>query len=288
MGITVKHGKPSTIISAAKRAGKAKAAQRASEQAMAAAARLREKQQDMEYRMTLRQQDIAIDLQMQERAKQWEIQKMELRSQIDFQREEKQRQRKLDSYDNVDAELDKQVLSGNVSEEDVKLYRLKNDLARQGMNVSISELRQQQEDRFGVRPYWMRGRDAPEGTPERQLYEAKLAEGISGVRTGTVPWDLDPRYIRTAAAEESRVNRGIFLEPEDIDEFMGMGTAGLPLGDKQLDIGVRTDQPELIFKGYGEREPGTLDAATARQILAEAGGDRDKARQIARQRGYSF
>ena len=279
MGITIKHGKPSTIISAAKRAGKAKAAQRASEQAMAAAARLREKQQDMEYRMTLRQQDIAIDLQMQERAKQWEIQKMELRSQIDFQREEKQRQRKLDSYDNVDAELDKQVLSGNVSEEDVKLYRLKNDLARQGMNVSISELRQQQEDRFGVRPYWMRGRDAPEGTPERQLYEAKLAEGISGERMGTRPYYFDPSFLNTypEAARQAQEVRGIFLSDEEFNAMARGEEAELPLGDKQLDVGVRA-----------EGEAGELDAATARQILAEVGGDRDRARQIARQRGYSF
>ena len=279
MGITVKHGKPSTIISAAKRAGKAKAAQRASEQAMAAAARLREKQQDMEYRMTLRQQDMAIDLQMNERAKQWEIQKMELRSQIDFQREEKQRQRKLDSYDNVDAELDKQVLSGNVSEEDVKLYRLKNDLARQGMNVSISELRQQQEDRFGVRPYWMRGRDAPEGTPERQLYEAKLAEGISGERMGTRPYYFDPSFLNTypEAARQAQEARGIFLSDEEFSAMAKGEDAELPLENKSLDVGVRA-----------EREAGTLDAATARQILTEAGGDRDRARQIARQRGYSF
>jgi len=41
--------------------------------------------------------------------------------------------------------------------------------------------------------------------------------------------------------------------------------------------------------GESESETGqTLDADTARKILQEAGGDRNKARQIARARGYSF
>lgn len=99
MAIRVKHGRPSTIITAARRAGEARAAQRASEQAMAAATRLREKQMDIEYRTALRQQDMAIDLQMNERAKLWEIQKMELHSQTDFAREEQKRQRALDEMD---------------------------------------------------------------------------------------------------------------------------------------------------------------------------------------------
>lgn len=143
--IRVEHGKPSTLISAAKRAGEARAAQRASEQAMAAATRLREKQMDMEYRTALAQQDRVIDLQMNERAKLWEIQKMELRSQIDFQREEKLRQRELDGYDNIDTQLDKEVQAGRMTEKEAEPYRLKNDLARQGMNVSISEITRQQE-----------------------------------------------------------------------------------------------------------------------------------------------
>ncbi|GAG82746.1 unnamed protein product, partial [marine sediment metagenome] len=33
-----------------------------------------------------------------------------------------------------------------------------------------------------AQPYWMKWQDAPEGTPERQLYETKMAEGISGKR----------------------------------------------------------------------------------------------------------
>lgn len=280
MAIRVEHGRPETIIAAAKRAGEAQAAMREAEKAE----RLQIQQEEFEYKTALRQQDIAIDLQMNERAKLWEIQKMELRSQIDFQREEQQRQRKLDSLDSAIQQIDKEVLAGRITEKEAYPIKQKLEISKTGVSVPISAFQDDEdEDKFGVQPYWMRGREAPEGTPERQLYESKMAQTISGERTGTVPWDLDPRYIRTAAAEESRVNRGIFLEPEDISEFIGARGAGLPLDDKELDVGVRVE---------GGAEPtaevGVLDAATARAILMEAGGDRDKAREIARQRGYRF
>ena len=42
---------------------------------------------------------MAIDLQMQERSKLWEIDKMELRSRLDFERDEKKRQQVLDQYE---------------------------------------------------------------------------------------------------------------------------------------------------------------------------------------------
>ncbi len=279
MGIRVEYGKPSTLLTAAQIKGE----ERATQQQLERTERLQAQQREFEYRTAIRQQDLTIDLQMQERAKLWEIQKMELRSQVDFQREEQQRQRKLDGYDNVDAELDKQIQAGQMNEEEAKSFRIKNDLARQGMNVSISDIRrlqeeEKEEERYGVQPYWMRGQEAQEGTPGRQLYEAKMAEGISGQRTGTVPWDLNPQYIRTAAAEESRVNRGIFLEPEDIDEFLRTGAAQLPLADKQLDVGVQADVQGGTRGGVQEGEvpvisptgeQGTIPFEDLEEALAE-------------------
>lgn len=243
MAIRVEHGKPETLIAAAKRAGEAQAAIRAQEQAE----RLQTQQMEFDYRTSLKQQDMAIDLQMNERAKLWEIDKMQLRSQMDFQREEQQRQRKLDGYDNIDTQLDKEISAGRVSEKDdgVRLLRLKNDLARQGMNVSINELRQLQEgEKTGVSPWWMAGKDAPEGSPMRQAYDTNIAQEISGERTGTIPWDMSPQYIRTAAANQSREARGIFLEPEEIEAFAK--TPDTPLGDKQLDVGVRTESQTAV------------------------------------------
>lgn len=98
-GIRIEHGRPETIIRAAVEAGEARAAATIAQQAQAESDRLEAQQQEFEYRKTLRQQDMVIDLQMNERSKMWEIEKMELRSRLDFEREEKKRQQVLDQYE---------------------------------------------------------------------------------------------------------------------------------------------------------------------------------------------
>ena len=282
--IRVEHGRPETMLTAAQMKGEERAAQ----QQLERTERLQAQQREFEYRTAIRQQDLTIDLQMQERAKLWEIQKMELRSQVDFQREEQQRQRKLDSLDSAIQQIDKEVLAGRITEQEAYPIKQKLELNKLGVSVPISAFRGDEADRYGVRPYYLEPefeRDYPE------LAEAKKREVISGQRRGTIPYYLDPAYIRTnpAAARQAQEARGIFLSDEEFDSLKS-GEGQMPLGDKQLDVGVRIEQPELIFKGYGKdsgvEQP--LDAATARQILTEAGGDRDKAREIARQRGYSF
>jgi len=68
-------------------------------------------------------------------------------------------------------------------------------------------------------------------------------------------------------------------------------------GDKSFKIPINKFREIMLHHkaasgdetGESESETGqTLDADTARKILQEAGGDRNKARQIARARGYSF
>lgn len=95
MGIRIEYGRPETLLTAAQMVGEERAAQ----QQLEVSERRQAQQREFEYRTAIRQQDMAIDLQMQERAKLWEIDKMELRSRLDFEREEKKRQRVLDEYD---------------------------------------------------------------------------------------------------------------------------------------------------------------------------------------------
>jgi hypothetical protein len=242
MGIKIKHGEPSTLLTAAQLAGQARKQEK-----------IQQMQMEFDYRQSLRQQDMQIDLQMQERAKQWEIDKMQLRSQIDFQREEQVRQRKLDSYDNIDSQLDKEVQSGRMTEKEAEPYKLKNDLARQGMNISISEItRQGDEDRYGVDPYWMKGKDAAPGSPERQLYEAEMKRKVEG-RAGTIPYHLSPEFLRTlppSTAQDMLADKGIFFDSnEQFESWLvnleGATPTGLPLGNKQLDIGTRAEIPTI-------------------------------------------
>jgi hypothetical protein len=55
--------------------------------------------EERSYREAVKAQDLAIDLQMQERAKLWELEKLEMRSRMDFEREERQRQKILAERD---------------------------------------------------------------------------------------------------------------------------------------------------------------------------------------------
>jgi len=216
-----------------------KEAQRKQEQQ----ARKEEQQAEFEYKTALRQQDMAIDLEMNQRAKLWAIEKMELRSRMDFQREEQQRQRKLDSIDSALQQIDKEVLAGRMTEQEAYPIKQKFELNKLGVDVPVSAFPGDEEERFGVPPYWMRGRDAPEGTPERQLYEAKMAEQISGERKGTVPYYLDPEWLRENRDIAQRVleRHEIMLEEDEIDAFIERAESRLPLADKELDIGVRAE-----------------------------------------------
>jgi hypothetical protein len=201
--------------------GKRKAEKEASIRAAQVAEQRRAQQEAQQYREAIRKQDFAIDLEMRERAKVWELDKMQLRSQMDFQREEADRQRKLTNIDNKLTQLEKEKDSGRFSADEtayanaVSYWQAQKDFIETGVRPPAAQ------KQFGVQPHWMRGRDAPVGSPERQLYEAKMQQQISGQRTGTVPWYLDPRHIGTKAAEQAREERGIFLEPEDIEEFTG-------------------------------------------------------------------
>lgn len=95
MGIKIKHGRPETLLTAAALAGEERAAQ----QQLEISERRQAQQREFEYRTAVRQQDMAFDLETEMRAKQWELEKMEISSRVDFEREEKKRQRVLDEYD---------------------------------------------------------------------------------------------------------------------------------------------------------------------------------------------
>jgi len=183
-------------------------------------ARKEEQQAELEYRTALRQQDMAIDLQMSERSKLWEIEKMELRSRLDFEREEKERVRKLDSIDSALQQIDKEVLAGRITEQEAYPIKLKYQMNKMGVDTPVSLLPTgDKEDRYGVRPYYLEPefeRDYPE------LAEAKKREVISGQRRGTVPYYLDPTFISNypEAARQAQEARGVFLSDEEFDTLM--------------------------------------------------------------------
>lgn len=229
MPIKIKHGKAETALRFAEKIGQAKEA-----------ARLAEKQMEIDYRTNLQQQELAMDLQLRERAKLWEIEKMELASRMDFAREERQRQRKLDEIDNKMRQIDKEVEVGRMTEQEA--YPIKLSLQ---LGVPTSAL-PTEKTRFGVAPYWMAGREEPVGSPMRRLYEAKMKQMTSITRTGTVPYYLDPAWLQANRGIAQRVleAREIFLEENEIDDFITSGLEPIPEPISEIGLPIVTTDAE--------------------------------------------
>ena len=248
--------------------GQQQAAKESAQRAQQIAAQKAAQEDAQKYQQAVRQQDLMIDLQMRERAKLWEIEKMELASRMDFQRKETERQRKLTNIDNKLSQLEKEKESGKFSSNDPAYQKAINYWESQKMFVETGIKSPTTTGReFGIQPYWMAGKEAPVGTPERQLYDAKLGQQISGVRTGTIPYYLDPSWLKA--------NRGIAQQVLEAHEVF--------LNESEIDALI--NQPNVPTTQPGTK---TLDAETARAILMSVGGDKERAREIARQSGYSF
>lgn len=168
-------------------------------------ARKQEIQASFQYKTAMRQQDMAIDLQMSERAKMWEIEKMELRSRMDFQREEQQRQRKLDSADNAIQQIDKEVLAGRMTEQEAYPIKQKLEISKLGVNIPMGAFEGKEE--AGL-PWYMREtyKDFPEAQairertiagrvdPTQQLIQRFLTGGESERETEAVTGAAAPIY----------------------------------------------------------------------------------------------
>lgn len=102
-------------------------------------------QMQQQYQQDMKVLDAQLDLEMYERSKRWEIDKMQLRSQVDFQREEQQRQLKLDSYDNALQQIDKEVLAGRMTEQEAYPLKLKYEMNKMGVDVPTSLLPREQK-----------------------------------------------------------------------------------------------------------------------------------------------
>lgn len=186
----------------------------------------------------------------EQRAQQWEVEKMSLRSQADFQREEADRQQKLGSIDKKLMALEKEKQAGRFGEDEsaysnaINYWTAQKDFINTGTKAptipwyqhpsqfqepgAISERATQeakaQGTDFGVEPYWMKFKDAPEDSTEKAIYDAKVQETTQGYRTGTRPTHLDPTFMRKLpkdVAMEILASQEIFVDsPEELDSFL--------------------------------------------------------------------
>lgn len=273
-----------TAIGQAERAKEERArADRAAEQAAQDRARQVAQEWDLQKMMLNSQQDFAhqqrlhqADLEAEARSKEWEVQKLELRSQMDFQKKEQARQKEYDEFLATDKYINDKVASGEWTPERAEGPLFMNAyrhphldkpeiVARLGSSVEYTQKLQGtrtqrpasvSEQRWGLL------------TPEEQFKSARVESG------------LEPRA--KAGGEEDLARERRQLEAI-VGEVEMPSLLSLPdLRKRAAEIMGTTIGTDLVAPGQ------TLDADTARQILIEAGGDKTKARQIAKQKGYSF
>ena len=120
MGIKRTYG-ASAVAKAGQAAGQARAAEAAANRAEHKRAQMEARnaqREERQYRQAIRSQDLAIDLQIQERSKLWEIEKIEMRSRMDFERDERTRQKKLAEKDAKLNALESAYKNGQINEND--------------------------------------------------------------------------------------------------------------------------------------------------------------------------
>jgi hypothetical protein len=129
MGIEIRQpGEAKAAAEAGKQIGAAEGRKRAENIALQQAAEQRARQWELEKMQIRSQQDFAHEVRMRQaqldaeaRAKEWEVEKMELRSRIDFSEKEKERQRKMGiGRARVDA-IDKAFERNEFSRDDVRV-----------------------------------------------------------------------------------------------------------------------------------------------------------------------
>jgi len=276
MGIKIKHGRPETMLTAAALAGQARKQEE-----------LQKMQMEFDYRQSLRQQDMAIDLQMQERAKQWEIDKMQLRSQIDFQRKEQLRQRKMDSIDSAIQQIDKEVLAGRITEQEAYPIKQKLELSKTGVSVPVSAFPGDEEDRYGIPPWWTspEWEDTPEGIAAREKALAPRVE-----RPTFTPYNIQQGLGElTTGAPSSALGLPMEVLIEKADHIAYATNRWGPNWHEEVPEAARIIEnkfPDEAPHFVTLNQPLTLEIVDS--YLIAAGGDITVAQQMAQRDGYDI
>ena len=199
--------------------GKDQADKEAAARAFEASERRKAQQADQQYRDGIRQQNVLLELEKNERAKRWEIDKMQLRSQMDFEREEKERARKMETADNALSQIDKELDAGRMSESEAYPLQLKFKLDKQGMDVPQGLLPDDHDDKFGMKPHWVEWLQPQFKGTQKQAYAMDKLTSYGEDSVQAIPWYLSPRLVATKGARDYREGVGIELSEQDIRDY---------------------------------------------------------------------
>lgn len=86
-----------------------------------------------------------LDVDATQRAQMWEIEKMQIRSRLDFEREEMERIRELDRIDGALKQIDREVESGRITETQAAPLRFSYEMKKYGVDTPVSLIRPPRE-----------------------------------------------------------------------------------------------------------------------------------------------
>lgn len=139
------------------------------------------------------------------------------------------------------------------------------------------------EDLFGhpVQPY-----AAPEKLNDADFLHLSTEDQDGNKFSSKVPKTSLPDWVDLQKAAMDKY-RAQITKSKGASETPGAAPAGGPALPNRAMAGSPAVPPGAMA-AQTAAQPKVLDRATAAQILQEAGGDKNKARQLAQQRGYAF
>lgn len=232
---------------------------------------------EKEQALAVQHENMLIEVAERRRAEQasrdWEFQKMQLNSQQDFAHEQR---------------LHQADLEGEARSKEWEVQKM--ELRSQADFQQEEQERQQKITRIkNAKLAIEREHDAGHFPDERQYQVLKNYYEIQESGVDAPPVGLiEPSQVKPQTIENYRNQllaiTGDAYKALDITSLENT-VKGMGIDPSKLLQNSTTSVTNPVSTPVSGQ---TLDANTARQILIEAGGDKEKARQIARQKGYSF
>ncbi len=291
-----------------------KARQRAQETAMEWEMQKMQINSQRSFERELRQED--YKLMAEDRAAERSIERMETAKDLEFQYETQERQRKVGEFDNQITALNKaaddkmvdrdfawqdkmtQLVAGRDAAKTGIPYREPSTgVAEQQAANRESRAQEAHEARMTRDPrqwfYQTEYIDTPEGIAAKTRYEQGVpktpADAKAEARAEGRYQMAQKAHEASMAGRRAAVPTDEKLRRERVDTVMGSAYREVPLEEAEAEMRELGLMPEQGAGGDPNnitvRE---LDITTAQVILQEAGGNRDRARQIATSRGYKF
>lgn len=232
MGIEVRHGTVESIAKLGLLAGQSVAAQREAERA----ATLVQQAQAQEHQRAMTVYRAQLDLQASMRSQEWELEKMEVRSRMDFEREERERMRKLDDIDSAMRQIDREVESGRITEVQSNALKFRQEMKRYGAAPPVSLIQPPTEEGAEpptiseqmraykilqgeefkeptgfqkILPEWAGGK--AELTEDELFYRELFEKTAKGIPSGTISQGLPT--VRNDADFDALPSGALFIDP---------------------------------------------------------------------------